>query len=208
MQEDCRPLSNHKCFWNRGRPGLPSGTWLKVEQQRSTSLGSPWRGPSPISEGESPGRRGRSRGDTHTHPRAHSRATCTHLAGGCTGGHGGGCRPQSPSPAPAPSGRESSSRAPARAAHRRPVLTGTGRLPTRGDAGLGLQLLSTPAPGCSRRREGGASRAPRHTHHYGITVGHRSRHVLARCTEVHGSRPGGGGRWTRSAGAEPGAVSR
>lgn len=55
---------------------------------------------------------------------------------------------------------------------------------------------SPPQPGGSRRprragrRVRGASRAPRHTHHYGITVGHRSRHLLAQHGWVHGWRRG------------------
>lgn len=95
-----------------------------------------------------------------------------------------------------------------------PALANRYRAPSHaGGAGLGLSLLSAAAPLSRRRRagprEGGASRAPLRTHHRGIAVRHRSRHLLARRAGVHGWRPGGGGgRGTRRAGGDPGAVLR
>lgn len=49
---------------------------------------------------------------------------------------------------------------------------------------------------------------PRHTHHYGITLGHRSRHLLAQRGGVHGRPPDRGGRGAQRAGGDPGEVLR
>lgn len=139
------------------------------------------------------------RAPRHTHARAPSTcATCTHLAGGCTARRGLSVTPPSRRPPKQPPGASGPQPGAPLAPPRRPRTAAPAnryRAPSHaGGAGLGLSA-SPPQLGGSRGaawgpREGGASRAPRHTHHYGIAVGHRSRHLLAECGGCTA-----GGRW-------------
>lgn len=129
------------------------------------------------------------RAPRYTHARApFTCATCTHLAGGCTARRGLWVTPIPPPSQTTSRGQRPPARAPP-APPRWPRTAAPAnryRAPSHaGGAGLGLGS-SPPQLGGSRGaargpRGGGASRAPRHTHHYGITVGQRSRHLLAEC---------------------------
>lgn len=143
-----RPLFKCKRLWTRCRPGLSRRTWLECRAALNFSQEPPGQthfqggipGTSEAAAGRAP--------QTHSHTRTLTRATCTHLAAGCTASRGLSVTPMPPSaPTHAPSAAPGAPRLPPRpASHSRRSLTGTRRLPTRGAPGW-ASATSPPQPG-------------------------------------------------------------